>query len=89
MASSYGFSGSMRPLHGGGLSDHQKNVQQDWANRELIEIVTTSVKKMTDFLNHFDVTCREKLSLMNERLTNLERRVDLLEAMVTKGETLS
>jgi hypothetical protein len=48
----YGF-GSMRPLTQGGLSEHQKNVQQDWANRELIEIVTTSVKKMTDFLNHF------------------------------------
>ncbi|GAU93481.1 hypothetical protein RvY_05416 [Ramazzottius varieornatus] len=88
MDRNYGF-GSMRPLTQGGLSDHQKNIQQDWANRELIEVITSSLKKMTDFLNHFDVTCRERLSLINERLCVLERKVDVLEAMVTKGETLS
>lgn len=31
----------------------QKQIQQDWANREYIEVITGSVKKITDFLNSF------------------------------------
>ena len=31
----------------------QKQTQQDWANREYIEIITSSIKKITDFLNSF------------------------------------
>ena len=34
----------------------QKQTQQDWANREYIEIITSSIKKITDFLNSFG-TC--------------------------------
>lgn len=37
----------------------QKQIQQDWANREYIEVITGSIKKITDFLNSFGkVTCR-------------------------------
>ena len=30
-----------------------KQIQQDWANREYIEVITGSIKKITDFLNSF------------------------------------
>jgi len=31
----------------------QRQIQQDWANREYIELMTCSIKKITDFLNAF------------------------------------
>ncbi|KAG5884980.1 hypothetical protein JTB14_000371 [Gonioctena quinquepunctata] len=67
----------------------QKQIQQDWVNREYIEIITISIKKITDFLNSFDLSCRSKLAGLNEKLTILERKIDYLEACVTKGETLT
>ncbi|XP_047000066.1 probable protein BRICK1-B [Schistocerca americana] len=67
----------------------QKQIQQDWANREYIEVITGSIKKITDFLNSFDMSCRSRLATLNEKLTTLERRVEYLEARVTKGETLT
>lgn len=35
----------------------QKQIQQDWANREYIEVITGSIKKITDFLNSFGKLC--------------------------------
>ncbi|XP_043279941.1 probable protein BRICK1-B [Venturia canescens] len=67
----------------------QKQIQQDWANREYIEVITGSIKKITDFLNSFDMSCRSRLAVLNEKLTTLERRIEYLEACVTKGETLT
>jgi len=67
----------------------QKQIQQDWANREYIEIITGSIKKIADFLNSFDMSCRGRLAALNEKLTSLERRIEYLEAKVTKGETLN
>lgn len=31
----------------------QREIHQDWANREYIEIITSSIKKISDFLNSF------------------------------------
>lgn len=88
----------------------QKQIHQDWANREYIEVITASIKRITDFLNSFgestpfttslyifsycclsstDMSCRSRLAVLNEKLTTLERRIDYLEACVTKGETLT
>ncbi|XP_043478636.1 probable protein BRICK1-B [Leptopilina heterotoma] len=67
----------------------QKQIQQDWANREYIEVITGSIKKITDFLNSFDMSCRSRLAVLNEKLSTLERRIEYLEARVTKGETLT
>jgi uncharacterized protein len=36
-----------------------------------------------------DLTCRTKLAKLNEQVNTLERRVEFLEARVTKGETLN
>ncbi|XP_015428789.1 PREDICTED: probable protein BRICK1-B [Dufourea novaeangliae] len=69
--------------------DIQKQIQQDWANREYIEVITGSIKKITDFLNSFDMSCRSRIAVLNEKLTTLERRIEYLEACVTKGETLT
>nr|SVE75565.1 EOG090X0ON0 [Daphnia dolichocephala] len=67
----------------------QKQTQQDWANREYIEIITSSIKKITDFLNSFDMSCRGRLAVLNEKITQLERKIEYLEARVTKGDTLT
>lgn len=65
-----------------------KQIQQDWANREYIEIICGSIKKISDFLNSFDSSCREKIALLNEKLTKLERKLDYLESRVSRGEWL-
>lgn len=82
----------------------QKTIHQDWANREYIEVITASIKRISDFLNSFgkflfcfvvihslqiqfhlpDMSCRSRLAVLNEKLTTLERRIDYLEACVTK-----
>ncbi|KAI9555789.1 probable protein BRICK1-B [Daphnia magna] len=67
----------------------QKQTQQDWANREYIEVITSSIKKITDFLNSFDMSCRGRLAVLNEKITRLERKIEYLEARVTKGDTLT
>eukprot|EP00455_Lapot_gusevi_P014943 TRINITY_DN1752_c0_g3_i3.p1 TRINITY_DN1752_c0_g3~~TRINITY_DN1752_c0_g3_i3.p1 ORF type:complete len:273 (+),score=67.65 TRINITY_DN1752_c0_g3_i3:53-820(+) len=58
----------------------QTVVQRDWENREFVTNIQLSIMKMVDFLNKFDTTTRYKLSKVNEKLTKLERNVDLLEA---------
>jgi len=67
----------------------QMQIQQDWANREYIEVITNSIKKISDFLNSFDLSCKSRLAMLNEKLTKLERKIEYLEARVTKGETLN
>ncbi|XP_011849529.1 PREDICTED: protein BRICK1 isoform X4 [Mandrillus leucophaeus] len=66
----------------------QREIHQDWANREYIEIITSSIKKIADFLNSFDMSCRSRLATLNEKLTALERRIEYIEARVTKVYTL-
>ena len=38
---------------GGVSGDIQREIRQDWDNREQIEIITCSIKKIADFLNSF------------------------------------
>lgn len=64
----------------------QRQTQQDWANREYIELISGSIKRIADFLNAFEKSCRSRLSTLNEKLTTLERKVDFLEAKVSKGD---
>ena len=64
----------------------QRQTQADWANREYIELITGSIKRIADFLNSFDNSCRSRLSGLNQKLTTLERKVDYLEAKVAKTE---
>jgi len=41
----------------GDVSQVQLQIQQDWANREYIEVITCSIKKIADFLNSFGKFC--------------------------------
>ncbi|TTB85628.1 Histone-lysine N-methyltransferase SETMAR [Bagarius yarrelli] len=61
----------------------QREIHQDWANREYIEVITSSIKKIADFLNSFDMSCRSRLATLNEKLTALERRIEYIEARYT------
>ena len=36
----------------------QRQTQSDWANREYIELISGSIKRISDFLNAFDMSCR-------------------------------
>lgn len=74
---------------GGHFSSVQRQIQQDWSNREYIEDILSNIKKITDFLNTFDLSCRSKLAILDEKLTKLEREIDFVEARVTKGDTLN
>ncbi|CAG0921031.1 unnamed protein product [Notodromas monacha] len=67
----------------------QRQTQQDWENRADVEVITSSIKKIADFLNSFDMSCRFKLAELNEKLTGLERSIEYLEAKVSKGGTLN
>ncbi|CAO2580844.1 Protein BRICK1 [Lemmus lemmus] len=53
----------------------QKEIHQDWANREYIETITSSIKKTSDFLNSFAMSCHSRPATLNEKLTALERRI--------------
>ena len=35
-------------------------LKADWVNREYIELITGSIKRIADFLNSFDMSCRSK-----------------------------
>ena len=66
------------------MTSVQSQVQQDWNNREFIDVITSSIKQITEFLNAFDMSARTRLAMLNERLTTLERQVDYIEARVPK-----
>lgn len=70
-------------------SSVQRQIQQDWNNREYTAVILSNIKKLTDFLNTFELSCRSKLATLDEKLTKLERQIDFVEARVTKGETLN
>eukprot|EP00112_Aurelia_sp_Birch-Aquarium-sp1_P026447 Seg939.7 transcript_id=Seg939.7/GoldUCD/mRNA.D3Y31 product="hypothetical protein" protein_id=Seg939.7/GoldUCD/D3Y31 len=55
-------------------------IQADWENREFVEVLTGSVKKLAEFLNNFDVSCRTRLAKLNAKLTSLEQRIEYVEA---------
>lgn len=66
----------------------KEQIQADWDNRELIQVITTSIMRIAHFLNNFDMSARSRLAQLNEKLTSLERKIDYLEARVS-GEELN
>ncbi|EAL67856.1 component of SCAR regulatory complex [Dictyostelium discoideum AX4] len=56
------------------------NIQKDWEQREFIEDMSINIQKIVEFLNKFELSTRNKLSDLNEKLTILDRQVDYLEA---------
>lgn len=66
------------------MSSVQSQIQQDWNNRETVEVIASSISKITEFLNAFDLSARSRLSTLNEKLTKMERQVEYLEASIAK-----
>lgn len=67
----------------------QKQIEKDWNNREFIEVVCGSIRRITDFLNNFDLSTRGKINMLNERLNLLERKIDYFEARISKSENVN
>lgn len=66
------------------MSSVQSQVQQDWNNREFVEVLTSSITKISEFLNAFDLSARSRLAVLNQKLTSMERQVEYIEAQVSK-----
>lgn len=49
----------------------QKQIHQDWANREYIEVITASIKRITDFLNAFGKCSSRKQKCVANRVSQL------------------
>ena len=60
----------------------QRRTNQDWANREYVQLMSSSITRIADFLNAFSKSCSGRLSYLDARLTALERKVTFLEAKV-------
>ena len=67
------------------MSSVQSQIQQDWNNREFVEVIASSIKKIAEFLNAFDLSARSRLAVLNQKLTYLERQVEYIEARVLKN----
>ena len=66
------------------MSSVQSQIQQDWNNREFVQTIASSIKKIAEFLNAFDLSARSRLAVLNQKLTHLERQVEYVEARVSK-----
>lgn len=66
------------------MTSVQSQIQQDWNNREFVETIASSIKKIAEFLNAFDLSARSRLAVLNQKLTYLERQVEYIEARVNK-----
>ncbi|VDN41200.1 unnamed protein product [Dibothriocephalus latus] len=55
-------------------------IRDDWAARENIEIICTSIKTVVEFLNRFHSSCRLRLAELDNRLKRIEKTLDLMDA---------
>ncbi|EGG22620.1 component of SCAR regulatory complex [Cavenderia fasciculata] len=60
----------------------KSHIQRDWEQREFNEEISLNIQKIIDFLNKFDLSTRNKLATVNEKLSMLERQVDYLESAI-------
>ncbi|WKY05587.1 hypothetical protein Q1695_006079 [Nippostrongylus brasiliensis] len=67
----------------------QRQLREDWDNREYEQIIADNVKNIANFLSSFELSCRSKLASLSDRLNLLEKKVEFLEARITRGDTLS
>ncbi|KAL3123584.1 hypothetical protein niasHT_005129 [Heterodera trifolii] len=67
----------------------QRQMKEDWDNRELNSILSDNIRQISEFLSNFDKTCKAKLATLNDTITSMERKVEFLESTVTRGETLN
>jgi len=63
-------------------------IQQDWDQREWIANVTADILRITAFLNKFETTVRGNFANLNDKLVQLERQMDFLEARYLTMENI-
>eukprot|EP00249_Psilotum_nudum_P012237 c23667_g1_i1 orf=426-713(+) len=64
-------------------------VQADWDNRQFSNALSLNVRRLFEFLVQFEAATRSKLAKLNEKLTTLERQLELLEAQVSTAARVS
>ena len=57
-------------------------IQDDWTNREYIEVIRNAISKMSCFLTEFEASYRYRMTTLDEKLTHLQRRMDYVEARI-------
>ena len=45
----------------------QLRTQADWAGREYVDLMSGSIKRISDFLNAFHLSCSSRLAELNSR----------------------
>ena len=58
-------------------------VQQDWEEREFVEIIQLNILQIASFLNTMELTVKGKLANLNDRLLVIERQIQYVEANIT------
>lgn len=71
------------------VSSVQRQLKEDWDNRTYAQLIADNIKHIADFLSNFELSCRCKIATLNDKLNLLERKVEFLEARLSKGETLN
>ncbi len=51
-------------------------------NREYVQLMASSITRISDFLNTFYRSCSGRLASLDSRLSGIERKVAFLEAKV-------
>ena len=64
----------------------QRKSQQDWANREYVQLMANSITRIADFLNTFHRSCSGRLAHLDARLESLTRKVVFLESKVGQSQ---
>lgn len=67
----------------------QRQLREDWDNREYEQIIADNIKNIANYLSSFELSCRTKLACLSDRLNLLEKKVEFLEARITRGDTLT
>jgi hypothetical protein len=67
-------------------SNITESIQNDWDTREILEIIQLKMLDIVSFVNQFDEKVRYKLSTFHEKLTKLERSLELAEGSIATSE---
>ncbi|VDK84912.1 unnamed protein product [Litomosoides sigmodontis] len=67
----------------------QRQLREDWNNREYAQVISDNIRHIVDFLCNFELSCRSRIATLSDKVSLLERKVEFLEARLSRGETLN
>ncbi|MCP9265430.1 Ubiquinone biosynthesis O-methyltransferase, mitochondrial [Dirofilaria immitis] len=65
----------------------QRQLREDWNNREYAQVVSDNIRHIADFLCNFELSCRSRIATLSDKVSLLERKVEFLEARVSMIRT--